>query len=93
MRERAELLTDVSQFDTSSRTARAQPGDAVVLHNRNGFWALVCVERTYLREALNRESVVEFRYVIQPKRTPDLSGFTFPGSDVEDTDGGETPDQ
>ena len=38
----------------------------------------VYVERTYLREALNRESGVQFRYVIQPSRTPDLSGFYLP---------------
>jgi hypothetical protein len=35
----------------------------------------------YWREALNRESVVAFRYEIQPNRTADLSGFTFPGTD------------
>jgi hypothetical protein len=40
VRERTELLTDVSQFDTSSRIAVAQC-DALVLHNRNGFWALL----------------------------------------------------
>jgi hypothetical protein len=36
--QRGELLTDVSQFDTSSRVVDAKAGDAVVLHNRNGFW-------------------------------------------------------
>lgn len=79
VRERTELLTDVSQFDTSSRIVDARCGDAVVLHNRNGFWALVFVTKVYAREALNRELVIEFRYAIQPDRTPDLSGFTFPG--------------
>lgn len=78
VRERTELLTDVSQFDTSSRIVDARPGDAIVLHNRNGFWALAYVTKIYVREALNREQVIEFRYVIQPNRTPDLSAFTFP---------------
>jgi hypothetical protein len=83
VRERAELLTDVSQFDTSSRTVHPQCGDALVLHNTNGFWALLYIDKVYWREALNRESVVEFRYVIQPNRTPDFGGFIFPGADDE----------
>ncbi|BBY44266.1 hypothetical protein MCEL_25610 [Mycolicibacterium celeriflavum] len=79
VRERTELLTDVSQFDTSSRVAHVQIGDALVLHNRQGFWALVYVDKVYARQGdLNHESVIEFRYAIQPNRTPDLSGFTFP---------------
>jgi hypothetical protein len=78
VRERTEMLTDVSQFDTSSRIVDARSGDAVVLHNRNGFWALVCIGKIYTREALNLELVIEFRYAIEPKRTPDLSGFNFP---------------
>jgi hypothetical protein len=86
VRGRTELLTDVSQFDTSSRIAVPQCGDALVLHNTNGFWALLYIDKVYRREALNRESVVEFRYVIQPNRTPDFSGFTFPGTDAEGTD-------
>lgn len=80
VRERTELLTDVSQFDTSSRVRHANVGDAFVLHNRNGFWALVYIDKVYGRETLNREQVVEFRYSIQPNRTPDLSGFPFPES-------------
>ncbi|MGB3893688.1 MAG: toll/interleukin-1 receptor domain-containing protein [Mycolicibacter sinensis] len=83
--QRAELLVDVSQFDTSSRIVDARAGDALVLHNRNGFWALVYVERVYAREALNRELVIEFRYEIRPDRTPDFSGFAFPGADAEGT--------
>lgn len=78
VRERTETLTDVSQFDTSSRIVDARSGDAVALHNRNGFWALVCIGKIYAREALNRELVIEFRYAIEPKRTPDLRRFTFP---------------
>ncbi len=90
VRERAELLTVVSQFDTSSRVVVAQIGDALVLHNVNGFWALLYIDKVYWREALNHESVVKFRYVIQPNRTPDFSGFTFPGMDAEGTDNAET---
>lgn len=79
VRQRIELLTDVSQFDTSSRVAHVQIGDGLVLHNRNGFWALVYVDKVYARQGdLNYESVIEFRYAIQPNRTPDLSGFILP---------------
>lgn len=86
VRTRTELLTDVSQFETSSRTAIPQCGDALVLHNTSGFWALLYINKVYRREALNHESVVEFRYKIQPNRTPDFSGFVFPGAEAEDTD-------
>ena len=75
VQQRKELLTDVSQFDTSSRTVESAAGDAVVLHNTNGFWALVFIKSVYVREALNREHVIEFRYAVQPNRTSDLSGF------------------
>jgi hypothetical protein len=82
VQQRTELLRDVSQFDASSRTVHPHCGDALVLHNTNGFWALLYIDKVYWREALNRESVVEFRYVIQPNRTPDFSGFAFPGTDA-----------
>lgn len=79
-RERTDLLANVAQFDTSNRVVYANVGDAFVLHNRNGFWALVYIDKLYTREGpLNREDLVDFRYAIQPNRTPDLSGFTFPG--------------
>jgi len=78
VRERADLLADISQFDTSSRTVDAGSGDAVVLHNRNGFWALVYITKVHVRQALNRELVIEFRYAIQTNRTADLGEFTFP---------------
>jgi hypothetical protein len=71
--DRKELLTDVSQFDTSSRIAGV--GDAVVLHNQNGFWAVVFITAVSQRQALNRERVIRFRYAIQPNRTSDLSRF------------------
>lgn len=77
-RERTELLTDVSQFDTSSRIVDASQCDAVVLHNRNGFWALILISRIYARMALDQESVIEFGYAIQPNRMPDFSEFVFP---------------
>ncbi len=78
-RERTELLADVSQFEASNRVVHANVGDAFVLHNRNGFWALVYIDKIYTRQgSLNREDLVDFRYAIQPNRTPDLSAFTFP---------------
>ena len=89
--ERTELLTDVAQFDTSSRIAVAQCGDALVLRNRNGFWTLMYIDKVYGRVALNRESVVEFRYEIQAIRTPD--GFAFPGMEAEGTDNVENADR
>ena len=82
-RERTELLADVSQFDTSNRVVYASIGDAFVLHNRNGFWALQYIDKLHTRAGtLNREDLVDFRYAIQPNRTPDFSGFAFPETDA-----------
>jgi hypothetical protein len=47
------------------------------------FWALVYIAKVYARQALNRELVIEFRYAIQPNRTPDFSGFAFPARTPE----------
>lgn len=78
-RGRNDLLADVSQFDTSNRVVYASIGDALVLHNSNGFWALIYIDRLYTRDGpLNREDIVDFRYAIRPDRTPDFSGFVFP---------------
>jgi hypothetical protein len=65
----------------------------VVLHNRNGVWALAYIVKVYARQALNLELVIDFRYVIQPNRTPDFSGFVFPGMDAEGTDDVEKADR
>ncbi|GFG84844.1 hypothetical protein [Mycolicibacter algericus] len=89
-RERTKLLADVSQFDTSNRVVYAGTGDAFVLHNCNGFWALLYIDKLYTRAGqLNREDLVDFRYAIQPNRTPDFSGFVFPGTDADDTETSE----
>ncbi|QEM46663.1 toll/interleukin-1 receptor domain-containing protein [Mycolicibacterium grossiae] len=82
-RERPELLADVSQFDTSNRVVYATVGDAFVLHNRKGFWALLYIDKLYSRAGtLHREDLVDFRYAIQPNRTPDFTGFAFPEADA-----------
>lgn len=84
VRERTELLADVSQFELSNRVVYAGIGDAFVLHNRSGFWALVYIDKLYSREGrLDREDLIDFRYLIQPNRTPDLSGFTFPDDEAD----------
>jgi hypothetical protein len=53
----------------------------------------VYIVKVYARQALNRELVIEFRYEIQPNRTPDFSGFAFPGMDAEGTDNVEKADR
>ncbi len=49
------------------------------------------IVKVYARQALNLELVIDFRYVIQPNRTPDFSGFAFPGTDAEGTDNARRP--
>jgi hypothetical protein len=83
-KERTELLANISQFDTSNRVVYASVGDAFVLHNSNGFWALLYIDKLYSRMgALNREDLVDFRYAIQPNRTADFSGFIFPDAGAD----------
>lgn len=73
--DRRDLLVDVSQFDTSSRTIDAGPGDAIVLNNPKGYWAVVCVKDIFTRQGLNRERVITFHYVINTQRTTDFTGL------------------
>lgn len=69
---RDHLLKDVSQFDTSSRVVQVDVGDAIVLHNRDGYWALVHVLDVFERQSLNRESVIRFHYRIKSDRSQDF---------------------
>jgi hypothetical protein len=41
--ERGALLDDVARFDTSNRLVDTEPGDAVVLRNEHGYWALLAI--------------------------------------------------
>jgi hypothetical protein len=68
---RKELLADVSQFDTSSRIVDVGRRCCHLAR----CWAVVLITSVHVREALNRELVIGFRYAIQPNRTTDLSGF------------------
>lgn len=70
---RPDVLRDVSQFDTSSRIVDAAPGDAIVLHNEQGYWAIVTVHDIYERAALNTEHVIRFHYSINSGRSPDFT--------------------
>lgn len=72
---RRDLLVDVSQFDTSSRTVDVGPGDAIVLNNSRGYWAVICVKDIFTRQGLNRERVITFHYVINTQRTTDFTGL------------------
>lgn len=66
--------------------AYRDPGDiahVAVINNaqgrNDGFWALTYIDRLYTRNGpMNRENLVDFRYAIQPNRTPDFRGFVFP---------------
>ncbi|MDR0592730.1 MAG: toll/interleukin-1 receptor domain-containing protein [Bifidobacteriaceae bacterium] len=75
LRGREVLLSDVSQFNTSSRVVDAGIGDAIILHNKNGYWAVVMVTAIFGRRALDDERVIRFQYWIRPDRAPDFSGI------------------
>ncbi|OLT54201.1 hypothetical protein BJF89_17190 [Corynebacterium sp. CNJ-954] len=79
---RRDLLSEFSQFDTSSRTVDAGPGDAIVLNNTNGYWAAVCVKDIFTRQDLNFERVIAFDFVINTRRTADFTDLLWHASDV-----------
>lgn len=55
-----------------------------MLHNRNGVWALLYIDKLDTRAGtLHQEDLVDFRYVIQPNRIPNFSGFVFPETEAE----------
>lgn len=83
---RRPLLTDVSQFDTSSRAVGAGIDDAIVLHNKNDYWAIVIITAIFERQKLNPEKVIQFRYTIQSNRTANLHDAV---PDNQSQDGGK----
>ncbi|MDQ7909038.1 toll/interleukin-1 receptor domain-containing protein [Phytohabitans sp. ZYX-F-186] len=67
-------ISDASVHDSSSRSRHIRQGDAVVLRNSNGYWAVVCVDEVHTRDsAPSGRPSLSFRYAIQPDRTADFS--------------------
>ncbi|KAB8195491.1 TIR domain-containing protein [Nonomuraea phyllanthi] len=63
-------VEDASMYDASSRVRTICVGDAAILRNRNGYWAVVCIDEVHTRESSpDGKPFVRFRYAIQPDRT------------------------
>jgi hypothetical protein len=67
-------VADASIYDGSSRARTIHVGDAAILRNRNGYWAVVCVDEVHDRNSgPDGHPSMTFRYAIQPDRTPNFS--------------------
>lgn len=64
-------VKDASRFDSSSRSRTIRVGDAAVLRNTSGFYAVLLVDRVVTRDtALDGQHQIDFRYRIQPNLSP-----------------------
>jgi hypothetical protein len=72
--ERPETLNDLAALPMSNRVERTTPGDALVMMNRSGYWALLMLDDVNFRQGLNGyEPVAVMRYVIATDRTASLT--------------------
>lgn len=72
--ERPELFTDLASIPMSNRIEETNPGDAIVMVNEAGYWALLIVDELLFRPAMNgHEPVAVVRFVIATDRSADIS--------------------
>ena len=63
-------VQDAGQFDSSSRSRTIREGDAAVLRNASGYYAVILIDRVVTRDtALDGQPQMDFRYSIQPNRS------------------------
>ena len=66
-----EAVGDAYAFDASSRSRTLQVGDAAILRNRNGYYAVLLAQKVVTRaSAPDRQHNIVFDYMIQANRTP-----------------------
>lgn len=64
-------VKDASRFDSSSQSRTIRVGDAAVLRNTSGFYAVLLVDRVVTRDtAPDGQHQIDFRYRIQPNLSP-----------------------
>ncbi|WP_236049916.1 TIR domain-containing protein [Paractinoplanes ovalisporus] len=67
-------VSDASAYDGSSRVRTVREGDAVVLCNSNGYWAVVCIDQVHTRgSSPDGHPSLTFRFAIQPDHTANFS--------------------
>ena len=76
-----ESFADLAALPMSNRTEVTEPGDALVMLNRSGYWSLLMLDDVVFRLSPNGyEAVALVRYVIATDRTASLSLDSLPPS-------------
>lgn len=84
--EQPEVFSDLASLPMSNKVEGTVPGDAVVMVNREGYWALLMLDDVVFRSGLNGyEAVAQLRYVIATDRTAVLTPSDLPPRVERDT--------
>lgn len=80
-----EIFTDLAALPMSNRVEETSPGDALIMMNQRGYWALLMLDDIIFRAGLNSyEPVAVVRYVIATDRTASLTLDDLPPLAGED---------
>lgn len=81
--DRPERFADLSRLPMSNRVEVTEPGDVLVMLNRNGYWALLAHDETQFRPGPNGfEAIALMRYAIATDRTASITLDSLPRQDV-----------
>lgn len=83
--DHSEALADLTALPLSMRVEQTTPGDALVMMNRQGYWAVLLLDDVAFRDGLNGyEPIAVFRYVIATDRTATLGLDDLPSTDASE---------
>lgn len=75
----ADRLSEIAKLPMSNRTEKTRPGDALVMLNKNGYWALLLLEDVTFRPGANdHEAIALVRYAIASDRSASLTLDSLP---------------
>ncbi|RKQ89416.1 TIR domain-containing protein [Mycolicibacterium mucogenicum 261Sha1.1M5] len=74
-----ERFADIAKLPMSNRVERAEPGDTLVMLNRNGYWSLLLLDGVIFRSCTNGyETIAQVRYAIAMDRSASLTLDSLP---------------
>lgn len=77
--DNAERFADLDKLPMSNRVEETEPGDALVMLNRNGYWSLLMLDDVVFRSGPNGyEAIALVRYAIATDRTASLTLDSLP---------------
>jgi len=77
--DNAERFADLAKLPMSNRVESTEPGDALVMLNRNGYWSLLMLDDVFFRSGHNGyEAIALVRYAIATDRSASLTLDSLP---------------